>query len=128
MRSPCTPLAAVVFSVVHFACMLGVRALLWPGMDHPRSVPWTTYAQRQYLSNLDWTLMTYAAIAGLSYALAYHRESQEQCDQDRKPRSAARRGPTENTARRSSIPHFLFNTLHAISTLIHVQPESPPIG
>ena len=36
-----------------------------------------TYVQRQYLGNLDWTLMTYAAIAGLSYALAYQRESQE---------------------------------------------------
>ena len=116
-------LAAVVFSVVHVACMLSVRALLWPGMDHPRSVPWTTYAQRQYLGNLDWTLMTYAAIAGLSYALAYHRESQESAI--RAANLEARLAEARlKTLEAELHPHFLFNTLHAISTLVHVQPES----
>src|SRR3954447_20331062 len=69
--------AAAVFSVVHIICMIGMRSLLWPGMREPASVPWTNSLQQQYLKNLDWTLMTYAAIAGLSYALGYQRESQE---------------------------------------------------
>ena len=30
---------------------------------------WLSYVQRLYLRNLDWALMTYAAIVGLSYAL-----------------------------------------------------------
>ena len=32
--------------------------------------------QRLYLMNLDWLLMTYTTIVGLSYALAFNRESQ----------------------------------------------------
>jgi two-component system LytT family sensor kinase len=114
---------AVGFSVVHSAGMLGVRALLWPGMDHPSNVPWATYAQRQYLTNLDWTLMTYAAIAGLSYALAYHRESQNGAV--RTANLEARLAEARlKTLEAELHPHFLFNTLHAISTLIHVQPDA----
>src|SRR3954453_22026374 len=113
--------AAVSFSVVHFAGMAGVRALLWPGMAY--NVPWTTYAQRQYLMNLDWTLMTYAAIAGLSYALQYHRESQNSAI--RTANLEARLAEARlKTLEAELHPHFLFNTLHAISTLVHVQPEA----
>jgi two-component system LytT family sensor kinase len=115
--------AAIVFSVAHVACMLAVRAMLWPGMSHPAKVTWATFAQREYLRNLDWTLMTYAAIAGLSYALGYQRESQ-----GRAIRSAhleARLAEARlKTLEAELHPHFLFNTLHAISTLIHVQPEA----
>jgi two-component system, LytTR family, sensor kinase len=115
--------AAFVFSIVHVACMLSVRALLWPGMSHPYTVAWTTYAQRQYLTNLDWTLMTYAAIAGLSYALRFQRESHGRAI------TAAYLEARLAEARLKTLeaelhPHFLFNTLHAISTLIHVQPEA----
>src|SRR3990170_2729283 len=116
-------LAAVAFSVLHAACMIGLRSLLWPGMSHPASVPWSTYVQRTYLMNLDWTLMTYSAIAGLSYALGYQRESQ-----DRAVKTAnleARLAEARlKTLEAELHPHFLFNTLHAISTLIHVQPEA----
>lgn len=116
-------LAAATFSVLHVACMVGVRALLWPHMSHPASVPWTMYVQRQYLTNLDWALMTYAAIAGLSYALGYQRESQGRAIK------AAHLEARLAEARLKTLeaelhPHFLFNTLHAISTLIHVQPDA----
>ncbi len=113
-------LAVAAFSVAHVACMIGVRAILWPV---PASLSWTTYIQRQYLTNLDWTLMTYAAIAGLSYAVVYHRESQERA------LKAAHLEARLAEARLKTLeaelhPHFLFNTLHAISTLIHVQPDA----
>ena len=67
--------------------------------------------------------MTYAAIAGLSYALAYHRESQESAIKaaNLEARLAEAR---LKTLEAELHPHFLFNTLHAISTLVHVQPES----
>lgn len=115
--------AAVVFSIAHVGCMLGVRALLWPGMSHPYNVAWMTYAQRQYLMNLDWTLMTYAAIAGLSYALGFQRESQERAI--KAAHLEARLAEARlRTLEAELHPHFLFNTLHAISTLIHVQPDA----
>ena len=116
-------LSAWTFSLVHAVAMMGVRALLWPGGGKPPTVSWGLYSQRMYLTNLDWALMTYSAIVGLSYALRYYRESQ-----DRAVRAAhletrlveARLRTLEAELQ----PHFLFNTLHAISTLVHSNPES----
>src|SRR5688572_13329962 len=68
-------LAAGLFSVAHLGGMLLVRSILWPAGGKPPTFSWVTFAQRQYLRNLDWALMTYAAIVGLSYALAYYREA-----------------------------------------------------
>ena len=74
-------------------------------------------------TNLDWALMTYAAIVGLSYALGYYRESQARA------LKAAQLETSLAEARLKTLeaelhPHFLFNTLHAISSLIHTQPDS----
>jgi signal transduction histidine kinase len=115
--------AALVFSVIHGASMMAVRSALWPEM---RKIPlqrWTSYAQSHYLDNLDWALMTYAAIVGLSYALGYYRESQARAVK------AANLEARLMEARLKTLeaelhPHFLFNTLHAISTLVHSDPES----
>jgi signal transduction histidine kinase len=116
-------LAAVAFSVFHAACMIGLRALLWPGMYRSPSVPFSTYAQRMYLTNLDWTLMTYSAIAGLSYAFGYQRESQARAVKTANLEARLAEARLK-TLEAELHPHFLFNTLHAISTLIHVQPDA----
>jgi LytS/YehU family sensor histidine kinase len=81
------------------------------------------YAQSNYLRNLDWTLVTYAAVVGLSYALDYYREAQARA------LKAAHLETSLMEARLKTLqaelhPHFLFNTLHAISTLLHTNPES----
>jgi two-component system LytT family sensor kinase len=116
-------LAAGGFSVVHLACMVGVRAVLWPGIWPPSYGSWIQGVQRMYLLNLDWALMTYAAIVGLSYALGYYRESQARAI------NAAHLEARLAEARLKTLeaqlhPHFLFNTLHAISTLVHTQPDA----
>jgi two-component system, LytTR family, sensor kinase len=113
-------LGAWAFSVVHLACTMTVLLLLFPA---PPSVPFTTRVQRIYLTNLDWTLMTFAAIVGLSHALEYYRESRE------RTLKAAQLETRLAEARLKSLeaqlhPHFLFNTLHAISALIHSQPDA----
>ena len=115
-------LAAITFSIVHLAAMMGVRAVLWPGMFTGYG-SWTSFVQRSYLMSLDWALMTYAAIVGLSYALGYYRESQARAI------GAAHLEARLAEARLKTLeaelhPHFLFNTLHAISTLVHTQPEA----
>jgi LytS/YehU family sensor histidine kinase len=84
---------------------------------------WASWIQRTYLMNLDWALMTYSAIVGVSYALAYNRESRAR---------ALRAAHLETRLAEARLrtleaelhPHFLFNTLHAISTLVHTQPDS----
>ena len=83
---------------------------------------WPSFLQRQYLTNLDWALMTYSAIVGVSYALGYYRESQTRA------LKAAHLETRLVEARLKTLeaelhPHFLFNTLHAISTLVHSNPD-----
>jgi two-component system, LytTR family, sensor kinase len=116
-------MAAVGFSIVHLGAMLGMRALVWPGRMFPAAASWTLGAQRMYLMNLDWALMAYSAIVGMSYALDYYRESRARAIR------AAHLETRLAQARLKTLeaelhPHFLFNTLHAISTLVHTQPDS----
>jgi signal transduction histidine kinase len=115
--------AALAFSVLHSAIMIGLRAALWPELRKLPASEWATFAQSHYLRNLDWTLMTYAAVVGLSYAIGYYRESQARA------LTAARLETRLVEARLKTLeaelhPHFLFNTLHAISTLVHTDPEA----
>jgi signal transduction histidine kinase len=114
---------AVIFALVHWLAMLGIRLLLWDHGNKPDWVAWWTYMQRKLLENLDWSLMVYAAIVGVSHAIAYYHESQE------RKLKAAQLETRLIEARLKTLeaelhPHFLFNTLHAISTLVHRDPES----
>ena len=115
--------AAMGFSVVHFLAMLATRVMLWPEMRGMPAARWVSYIQSEYLRNLDWSLVTYAAVLGLSYALGYYREARA------REIRAAHLETSLLEARLKSLeaqlhPHFLFNTLHAISTLVHRDPES----
>jgi two-component system, LytTR family, sensor kinase len=115
--------AAFTFSFVHWTGMMGTRSLLWPNAGKPPDWTWASFAQRIYLNNLDWSLMTYTTVVGLAYALWFHRESQQ---------SALTAAHLETRLMETRLrtleaelhPHFLFNTLHAISTLMHRDVES----
>jgi signal transduction histidine kinase len=116
-------LTAVGFSIIHLGAMIGMRAILWPNRMFPAYKSWTAAVQGIYLMNLDWALMTYSAIVGASYALAYYRESRARAIR------AAHLETRLAQARLKTLeaelhPHFLFNTLHAISTLVHTQPDA----
>ncbi|MGH8637210.1 MAG: sensor histidine kinase [Burkholderiales bacterium] len=115
--------AAVAFSFIHSAAMIAVRGTLWPELVDRPWPAFLAWAQSSYLTNLDWALMTYAAIVGLSYAISYYRESQARA------LTAANLETRLMEARLKTLeaelhPHFLFNTLHAISTLVHSDPEA----
>jgi LytS/YehU family sensor histidine kinase len=77
-----------------------------------------SYIERNYFMNLDWALMTYAAIVGLSHGVDYYREARA-----REKRAAQLETKLVEaqlkTLQGQLHPHFLFNTLHAISALIH---------
>ena len=117
-------LSALAFALVRQCGMISVRVLLWPnlGFKLPET-PWTVYFQRQLLNDLDWCLMVYASIVGVSHAVAYYHESQQ-----RKVNQATLETRLVEarlkTLQAELHPHFLFNTLHAISTLVHRDPES----
>jgi two-component system, LytTR family, sensor kinase len=114
--------AAVSYSVVHCACMVGMRFLLWDSGGKAPTVAWTLYLQRRYLENLDFTLMTYTTVLGLSYALHYSRESQARAVKEAQLETRLVEARLR-TLQAELQPHFLFNTLHAISSLVHTNPD-----
>ena len=116
-------MAAVLFSIVHGAAMMAVRVMLWPELRSMPADRWLSYTQDQYLRNLDWSLMTYAAVVGLSYALGYYRESQARALKSAHLETSLMEARLK-TLEAELHPHFLFNTLHAISTLVHTDPEA----
>lgn len=116
-------LAALLFSLVHLGCMMLVRLALWPSAGKLESVSWMAFAQRNYLMQLDWLLMTYSAIMGLSYTLDYRRESQARAIKAANLETRLLEARLK-TLQAELHPHFLFNTLHAISTLVHTNSES----
>ena len=114
---------ALTFSVVHCACMISTRLLLWTNGNKSPYVAWTSFVQRQFLQNLDWTLMVYSTIVGLSYALAYYRDSQARAVKEAQLETRLAEARLR-TLEAELHPHFLFNTLHAISSLVHTNPEA----
>ena len=114
---------ALLFSGAHLIGLLAVRFLLWEnGGKHPQAT-WAQYFQRRSFEQFDWSLMVYAVIVGVSHAVAYYHELQE------RKLKASQLETRLIEARLKTLeaelhPHFLFNTLHAISTLVHRDPES----
>lgn len=111
--------AALAFTGVHAVGMIAVRSALM-GAPPPALL---TALQRTHLTNLDWLLMTYTAIAGFTYAMGYYHEVQARSVRE----AQLERGLMEarlKTLQAELHPHFLFNTLHAISTLVHTSPDS----
>ena len=100
-----------------------MRFLLWENGGKNPNATWSQYFQRRSFEQLDWSLMVYAVIVGVSHAVAYYHELQE------RKLKAAQLETRLIEARLKTLeaelhPHFLFNTLHAISTLVHRDPES----
>jgi signal transduction histidine kinase len=106
--------SVALFSFAHIAVVTGAQ--WWLFSTH--SDPWWVEVKPSALMNFGWEMMTYWAIAGLSHAVLYYRESRDR---------AVRASQLETElveARMAALqhqlqPHFLFNTLHAISALMH---------
>jgi signal transduction histidine kinase len=108
--------AVLMFSLAHIGAMQGAH---WYLVTSEGGVfAWWQEAQRAALINLDWEMMTYWTIVGLSHALLYYRESRDR---------ALRASQLETrlvvsqlkTLQQQLQPHFLFNTLNSISVLMH---------
>ena len=115
--------SATAFAFVRQVAMITVRLLLWPGGVKAPAVSWSIYFQRQLLNDLDWCLMVYAVIVGVSHAVAYYHESQERTLRAAQLETHLAHARLK-TLQAELHPHFLFNTLHAISTLVHRDPEA----
>jgi LytS/YehU family sensor histidine kinase len=67
---------------------------------------------------MDWEMMTYWAIIGLAFAVTYYREAQDRTVAAAKLETKLVETQLQ-TLQSQLHPHFLFNTLHAISALMH---------
>ena len=116
-------IGALLFAALHFVCLMAVRFMLWTDAGKFSGATWAQFFQRRIFEQLDWSLMVYVVIVGISHAIAFYHESQQ-----RKLRSAQLETQVVEarlkTLQAELHPHFLFNTLHAISTLVHRDPDA----
>ena len=104
---------ALVFALLHTTALLATRSLLLP----PPFRGWWYAARIEFLTQLDWLLMSYLFLVGLALVLAYRRESESRA-------LAAAHLETRlveaqlQALQRQLHPHFLFNTLNTISGLM----------
>jgi two-component system, LytTR family, sensor kinase len=116
--------AALSYSAVHCAAMISSRFVVWSMWgEMPQIASFTSFIQRTFLTNLDWTLMTYTTIVALSYALHYSKESHARAVKEAQLETRLVEARLR-TLEAELHPHFLFNTLHAISSLVHTNPDS----
>jgi two-component system LytT family sensor kinase len=110
---------ALAYSMVHTAAMMVLRAALLAQTGLPRDFPgWWNYTLMQYLTQLDWLLMTYLFLVGLAHALVYRREAEARAVNSAQLETRLVEAQLQ-ALQRQLHPHFLFNTLNTISGLIH---------
>lgn len=83
---------------------------------------WVPTVSDAFFRTLDFELPVYWALLGLQHATDYYRQSLAR--EVRAARLEARLMEAQlQTLQQQLHPHFLFNTLHAISALVHRDPE-----
>jgi len=119
--------SAFGFSVIHTSAMLVTRAALFPfGGRVVDTVNWSSYLQRQYIMQLDWMLATYFSLVGLGHAIAYWREAEERALNAERLQTRLAEAQLQALQRQLQ-PHFLFNTLHTISSLMRSDVEAADV-
>jgi two-component system, LytTR family, sensor kinase len=113
--------ALVFFVGLHLAGMQLVRRSL-VGWDRFKLGFWALF-RNDFVQYLDWEMMTYWAITAVALAAAFYKESQDRAVRTAKLETRLVEAQLQ-TLQRQLQPHFLFNTLHAISTLMHRDVES----
>ena len=83
---------------------------------------WSTTIVDAFFRTVDQELPVYWALIGLQHAVDYYRQARARAV--RSARLETRLMASQLQALQQQLhPHFLFNTLHAISTLVHRDPE-----
>jgi LytS/YehU family sensor histidine kinase len=95
----------------------------WQGLMSGSPLRGSALYRALVVGRLNNDLMAYASVLGLSQAVAYYRRSRER--ELRASQLEARVAEAQLQALRMQLhPHFLFNTLHAISALMHRDVEA----
>jgi two-component system, LytTR family, sensor kinase len=112
----------VLFTFLHAVITVSIREPLiaWFGW---RTARWWSQFQELFFLNFDWEMMTYWAFVVLSHALHYHSQAQERALAAAQLQMRLAEAQLQ-ALQRQLHPHFLFNTLHTISALMHRDTEA----
>lgn len=118
--------AHILFSIVIAIAQQSVDALVLPWLGYYPGIEFTSYAhafKTFLLVNFHLALFFYWAILGVSYAIDYYRKYRER--ELRASQLETRLAQARLQVLKMQLhPHFLFNTLNAISELVYKDPES----
>jgi signal transduction histidine kinase len=93
-----------------------VMLAMWDGP--PKAVSWWSRVKMMYAQYFDWEALGYVAILGVAAARNFQRQAQDRAL--RASQLETRLAEAQLQAlQRQLHPHFLFNTLNAISALMH---------
>jgi two-component system, LytTR family, sensor kinase len=107
--------AMVAFCFAHVLLIVGARFA--GGYSRPNWTYWMT-VRDNFLTQVDWEMMTYCAIVGVSHAVRFHQAAMARQVQAVRLEASLVEARLE-ALQRQLHPHFLFNTLHGISALMH---------
>ena len=94
--------------------------LAFPLVRRPAQVPFLRYYLSSLLTNLSLCVFLYFAVLGCIYAFSYYREVRER--EAQQARLTAQLAEARLSALRMQLnPHFLFNSLNAITVLVRDQ-------
>ena len=120
--------ALVAAALTHVALMTSAQTLgSWRKLvleDSPKLAEfqwlpvWTDVFPNQLTLFVDWELAIGAGVIGFAHAFFYYREAQQRALREAQLEKSLVEAQLQ-TLQRQLHPHFLFNTLHAISTLMH---------
>jgi two-component system, LytTR family, sensor kinase len=113
--------SVVVFVLAHAIMTVSARMLLLAALGSPMQ-SWRSRLQELFFLNFDWEMMTYWTVVGLSHALDYYSKAQERAVAAAQLETALAEAQLQ-ALQRQLHPHFLFNTLHTISALMHRDTE-----
>jgi two-component system, LytTR family, sensor kinase len=120
--TPVHAVCVILFTFAHAVLAVSMREPLVAAFGWP-SGRWLEEFQRLFFLNFDWDMMTYWAVVGLSHALDYHGEAQERALTAAQLQTRLAEAQLQ-ALQRQLHPHFLFNTLHTISALMHRDTEA----
>jgi len=113
--------AHLIGALVMSLCWASAGVLLaWPFARRPAQISFSRYYVSSLLTNLSLCVFLYFAVLGCVYAFSYYREVRER--EAQQARLAAQLAEARLSALRVQLnPHFLFNSLNAITVLVRDQ-------
>ena len=109
--------AVFVVTFAH-AMLLGAGRVATMHFLAGRDEEWWLGVRECFFLYFDWEMMTYWAIIAVSHAFDYYRESQDRALTTAQLQTRLAEARLQ-ALQRQLHPHFLFNTLHTISALMH---------